>query len=532
MRTHSLGIISILIYWICLPATAQSSNMKTEQDSTIISNNCYTLGHYQICPSERKIKAFTRIGGVDWDGYTYVPYDEIDFDNTEMYLVGNAVLFKEQTKGRDLKKAHFISPKKYQMNDRGIPIIVFDNDSVFEKEHQSIHPLLSTEGKSYFADYLMEDKEGGYYVIMDNGRGISAKIPDSLGIDKATIRHLTDNFFYDKNKFYALEYYEVKEGRGVMYHFGKVLGKNEGNNFRVGADFCCINDQTFILREYAPSLVDMNVSSVREYPIDSYYSTYLITDGDKMYINSLNYQGADFAEIEELFGLDLYAVVPSILEWYYNPDNKMIYLYPDNKQRIQAKRVYGFLMYSQVNNKAFVVNRDGQFSTYNGIMMPAEEKGSPRKFDSVTDKDVLKSFEPLIVYGFSRIFHNGLLNAYKENGINNDKLVQVGKSIFYTDGKSLVWLSEAQHISQNFGNEEKYNNGLDHIQHLFKNWICPINNPKNLVVINDDLLADGNTLYYVDRESNERKLIAVPFTDLGIPVSILEKGRDKISDHK
>lgn len=77
----------------------------------------YTLAHYQICPAERQVKIFTKVGGVDWDGYEYQPFGQVNFDNTEMYLIGNAILFIELTSGRDLKNAYFIYPKKFQVND-------------------------------------------------------------------------------------------------------------------------------------------------------------------------------------------------------------------------------------------------------------------------------------------------------------------------------------------------------------------------------------------------------------------------------
>lgn len=497
-----------------------------KQDLTTTSDTCYTIGDYQICPYEKKVKVLTMIGGVDWDGFTYKPLDNIDFNNTEMYMVGNSVIFKEETKGRDLKKAHFIYPKKFLLNYRDIPLIVFDNDSIFEKSHLTIHPLRSTEGKTYLGNYLFEDEDKKLYVLLDNGRAVSPEIPDSLGIDKATVKHLCDDFFYDKDQIYYLGYYIIEEFGKSVYRFCKVVGKNQGNHFSVGKSYCSINDQVFLRTEYEPRLLDLNASSSREYLIDSYYSTYLITDGNKTYINSLHYQGTDFAEIKGLSGLNLKSIIPNLSTWYYNPQNKMIYLHPDDQQRSKLKSEYGFLMYSDLNNKAFVINRDGNFKTYNGIVMPKVGGDVPQTFDGKRDADSLKSLEPYILYNFNDVFYKALLQAYKENGIDNKRLTRIGETIFYTDGTNLLWLNEAQQINRNYGNNESYHNGVRHIEHLFINWVCRINNPDKLVIINNNMLTDETALYYIDREGGDNKIKMVPFTSLGLSTFFLEKGKD------
>lgn len=522
--------IAAMLFWIgVMQSNAQISVMET-QDSTSVVNRAYTIGDYQICPAERLVKIFTRIGGVSWDGYEYRPYDLIDFDSTEMYLVGNAVLFKELTSGRDLKDAKFTYPKRFMENDPKIPLIVFDNDSIFEKGYQKLYPLSSTKGKKYLGNHLFEDADGHLYTTVYEGREVSEQIPDILGIDKETIQHLCDDFFYDKNQIYSFDYYTVSRYGRPESRFCRVIDKNEGNLFDVGVSYCCINDQAYLRKRYLTDSIDLDVSTIREYKLDDYYATYLITDGNKTYINSLHYQGTDFQEIEGLSGLDIKPIVANVSTWYYNPKTSMIYLKPDAKEMVGAKGDYGLLMYSAKDNRVFIINREGKYQNYKGILMPQTQESASRPFNSKTDLDLLKNFESYTLYRFYDNFYDGFLKACDDNGIDKQQLTRIAETAFYTDGKNILWLGEASNINQNYGKDEDSNYGLEHIKAYFKNWFCPINDPDNLTVINDNLLADATTLYYIDREDRQRKLMSVPFSDLGIPVFFLERGAEKMGE--
>lgn len=520
-----INIISIISFGGIMYSQTQTSTMKNLESKT--TDTCFTICNYQICPQERKIKIFQMTGGVDWDGYTYTSLDNLDYGSTKMYFVGKALLFEEQINGRDMKKAHFIYPRKYWMNYRNIPTIAFDNDSLFEVSHSGISARMSTKGKKYLRDNLFEDEAGKLYLLSDYHTNLSDEIPESLGIDKATIRNICDDFYYDKNRIYYLGYYE-EEACPKMKCFGKVVSKNEGNNFKVGTSYLTINNQTILRAKYVPKPLDLNASTVKEYLLDTYYSTYLITDGNKVYINSLHYQGTDFMEIEGLKNLDLQPIIPTVGEWRYNPSNKMVYLYTkDGKTVPNTKGEYGFLMYSNINNKVFIINRDGKYKTFAGILILEKDSKTFATFDRKKDADTLKNLEIYTVYKYNSIFYEALLAAYKANGIDNDKLKQVGKSIFYTDGKNLVWMNKVLQINQNYGKE-----GVGHIDYYFKNWICHINKPNNLKVINDDMLTDGTTLYYIDTMGRNDKLMAVSFTEMGIPIFYLEDGKDKIYGQK
>lgn len=527
MLKKTIGIICTLFIGGILCVKSQTS-IQNKQDTASILNTCYTIGSYQICPSEKQVKLHTRVGGIDWDGYTYTFLKNIDYDNTEMYLLGNAVFFKEQIQGRDLKKALFIYPGRYQQNYWGIPSIVLDNDSIYQKSALSIYSRISIEGKKYLHDRLFEDRAGKLYVLVGDNEGFSEGIPDSVGVDKASVRHLCDGFYYDKSRIYYFGSYIVMEDGKPIINFADILGENKGNNFKFGNSFLVIDNQAFLRTRYAPKLLNINVSSVREYPIDSYYSTYLITDGQKVYINSLHYQGTGFMEIKELADLDLQPVIPDMSMWYYDDASQKAYLYLNDQKMPNVKSEYGFLMYSNVNNKVFIINRDGKFKTLAGILMPNKDGKTFRAFDRTKDAAKLKSLEPFTRYKFNHIFYNALLNVYKENGIDNNRLIRIGETIFYTDGTNLLWLNEIQHINNSFGRDPKALHGVRHIEYNFKNWVCHINNPDKLTVINDNMLTDESTLYYIDTESGDRKLQAVPFSSLGIPVFFLEKGKDKI----
>lgn len=508
--------------------TQTQTTAMQKQNCTSTPDSCYTIGNYQICTHEKKVKVYTMIGGVNWDGYTYKPLDHIDFENTEMYLIGNSVVFKEQTEGRDLKSGYFLYPKSFQLNDPQIPLVVFDNDSVFQINHLTLSPLISTRDKRYLGNYLFEDKDGKLYTLINYERTLSPELPCSLGIDKATLKHVCDDYFYDKNQIYHLSYYTVEESGKWVSYFGKVIGKNEGKGFCVGKNYCCINNRVYLRKKHEPLLLDLNASAVREYLVDNYYSTYLITDGKKMYIHSLHYQGTDFKEIKELSNLDLYPVIPNTAIWYYTPQNKIVYLHPDTKQASNLKSEFGLLMYSNIDNKAVIINREGNFKIYDGILLPDNERNTPKIFDHATDLERLKTLKSFMYYNFNPIFYNALLQAYKKHGINADLLARVGETIFYTDGTNLVWLNEAQHIDSSFGKDEAAQNGVLHLEHLFTNWICRIDAPDNLAIINDNMLTDGTTLYYIDKEARKRKLKAVSLSSLGLPVFFLEQGKSKM----
>lgn len=215
---------------------------------------------------------------------------------------------------------------------------------------------------------------------------------------------MCDDFFYDKDQIYYLGYYTVKECGRPISHFCKVIGENDGSLFKVRNSYCCINDQAYLRKIYSLDSIALDPSTIREYQHDSYYSTYLITDGNKVYINSLHYQGPDFTEIEGLSNLNLKLIIPKVSTWYYNPETNMVYLQLNAEERMTAKGDYRVLMYSDIDNQIFIVNRDGKYEEYKGLLIPQNEDNSPHLFDAKIDLDQLKHFESYTYTAFMMYF--------------------------------------------------------------------------------------------------------------------------------
>lgn len=524
-------IFATLVLLFVLLTNLQCSNKRKsmEPNTTFHSDSCcYTIGEYQICPHQKMIKTMVRVGGVDWDGFEYVPLKGVDFNHTEMYMIGNAILFKEQLLGKDLTKAHFIHPKKYQMNYSGIPIIAFDNDSVYQVSLKKLYPLVAIHDKKLLRDDIFEDNDGKLYILNNSDNGLSEQIPDSLGVDKTTIRNLADNFYYDKDKIYYLGYYVENENNRPVSRFAKTIAENRTENFSVGTSYFTIGNQVYLRSKYEiVKIPDINASLVKEYLLDSYYSTYLITDGNRIYIYSLHYQGTDFKEISDLQGLQLHAVYPISMQWKYNTKTQMAYLKEPPKSYLDKTITgrQGLLMYSWTNGKAFIIDREGEYISLHGILLPDRDGQPERVFDGQSDENIIQELIPSALYRFNNIFYDALLTAYKAHGIDNDKIAPIGNGKYYTDGQHLILMPEILRHNNDFGAE-----GVAHIEYCFEDWICPINNPANLKMINENLLTDGTTLYYTDYrgKGGRIKLMAVPFSDLGIPVFYLGKGKDKI----
>ncbi len=81
-----IAIINLLFIFSC---SAQVKN------STKDTQNGFIIGNYMILPEQKEIRIKTRIGGKNWDGYTYQKDSKIDYTTTTMLIIGDQIFFKE-----------------------------------------------------------------------------------------------------------------------------------------------------------------------------------------------------------------------------------------------------------------------------------------------------------------------------------------------------------------------------------------------------------------------------------------------------
>lgn len=520
MLKRTLFVFNILFFLSVFTCNAQPSQIKHSRPDGNILETFYQLNDCRIYPAEKVIKRSKITGGVVGIGIMHEQLYDINFDKTKVYLLGKQTVFEEQLRGHNLKEAKVLRSRFNHRNFRDGLFFAFDNDTLYEVISSRFHPVISIKEMKSVGEYLFENTEGQLFIFLDEYRRMSPPLSDSLHIDRSSFRLIADNLFCDKSNIYDMRSYATDETGLPLATFGKIIGKNKGGEITVGDSYCVLGEEVYLRADKQNRRLDLDASSIREYLLNESYSTYLITDGKKVYVYSLDKSGTPFSEITEFYGLDLEPIIPRPAKWYFDRTDYTVYL--DTSKRGLRGLYYskvGFLMYSKTCQNVYILGADGKSVPFKGLLLSGDENIEVHFFDATKDKDDLL---PILRFG-SSLFNTSLLNLYKENGLDIANLKQVGKSIFYFDGKTLVWSEKIQYIIPPTEESE-----LTALKNLFKSWICEVKHPEKLVMLNERLLTDGENFYAIGRIDHDAVLLSAPFSALNIPAFYLPQGKTEL----
>ena len=198
MKTMKILLITILLLSLYTISYAQES-AQTKIKS-------YELDHFLITPQTKTISAYTMIGGIDWDGYTYIPDSTIQYDKAILIILGSQIFFKEKKDiGFDFETLHVIEDSKQKK-------LYADKNNIYHINDGEIHHKIDISAYNIINDYIYQDKSGNLYFLHDNGYKLE-QIVGLPELDLSTLKRETEHYFSDKNGYYILGAHYDKESK-------------------------------------------------------------------------------------------------------------------------------------------------------------------------------------------------------------------------------------------------------------------------------------------------------------------------------
>lgn len=227
--------------------------------------------------------------------------------------------------------------------------------------------LIFIEGKAFFKEYLKNvDIE-------------KLRILETKKLHKNLYTEITDGysvFVFSYNKLYPTRPYIAKS-------------KEEKNTvIKRGKAYTAYEDSIIVNVRYTAKQLDLDLARTKEYLIDDYYNTYIITDGHKTYLHSLFYQGTQLMELEFLRGKDVTAIADKKHLWRINQSNQAIYTSLSKKENEKIKYPEGTIGFEgfllSANDGYYIVNRDGLYKKASFFNILNEAENGFEKYDAKT----------------------------------------------------------------------------------------------------------------------------------------------------
>lgn len=160
-------------------------------------NEEYHLGEYLIKPSEKMIYRRIMTGGVNWDGFTYIPDSTIIYDRTSIVIAGRNVLFEERLADiEDLANLHTIEARQGLFTDKKAIYLI-------DREGYRIQKLIDLSGYQALNDCIYLDAAHEVWVFAPNIQFISLyPVAEYSNIDMSSLKYIAPGYFHDKNGYY------------------------------------------------------------------------------------------------------------------------------------------------------------------------------------------------------------------------------------------------------------------------------------------------------------------------------------------
>lgn len=419
----------------------------------LIGQEPYQLGYYyKALPSAKQILVQQMVGGTEkmedgsiihWDGFKDFPLQDVDYDTTTLYIIGNIFIFKEylnpsiDLKSLKLYKAGFDRYSDFLIADKnGLYSNIFYDKERYSDDSETIKIL---KDKKFVKNRLYQGKKNGLYYFIDeywNAVCPLAKAPETMDINSLT--HLWGNYFYDKNNFYFFgnNYisYDITHDQADNIH---VLESTNGLNIipEIHNNYIAYNGSVYAKKlglDVKSLKLDLNINTIKEYRL-KFEKTFL-SDGRTSYKDYENVKNerlnktANWVQIASEY--DVTWIVEEENKTLSFPSSNMSY---NNKKQSSAGVV-------KDGNKYLLVGFDND---------KIQEYDSLKIYNLKTDGYENLNINKYRYIGERLYVYDGVLYTYYCYPVEGYKNIDLNKlrvwnyknkeTYFYTDGKVLMY---------------------------------------------------------------------------------------------
>ena len=501
-------LLSILICSISYSVLCQTNTEKMSRR--------FEIAGFEIAPDEQVVYHQQMTGGTDylpdgdvinWQGYEYVPCEEIDFKTTSLIFMGSRIMFKEFLPELPANTSSLKVIYQSIGYDNDYTVILSPSENVvYTKLDNGVIIKTGISGYTYIGQMIF--KNSGRLFFLPVGDRFLQEI--TIPIDEASLQHIYSNsyiggFYTDKNGLYyfqnngrqqQLESSNGKPAQAVLhpgyfiygdvaYPYGRNFGESDGSRTRKDMRLNA-NELKFILDKY---LGDNN--KMFDLPLSS------TTNITSTSLADIIQQGRPQEPLSEWNWFDSFVVGRDNLK-----GNKVYY--PDRSMNMSGSSHYLI----KTPSGFYGVNRNkiSRAVKYDDVMIYNIEK---------------EDYEPIEVEHFRRlttnyhIYKNQMYDSRSqpvETELNLQKLQPIrlnGRATnFYTDGTFLVG-------GYNLGKmaiEKRGKQEWRKFERLFRDvdW-------ESLQVVSEKMMVDKNNIYQVVQSTFE----IIPIKDLGLDVKVI-----------
>ncbi len=197
----------------------------------------YIIGNYQIDPENKTIAVLKGFSGTDGDmhywGEEFVIDSTINYEQTMLYIFGNQVIFKEHL------SEDWIIPKNIDFDSFKILDFNLNGYSICRDRNNLYQNYIGTKNQiKWVTIYLNEyqeindfiyKKSDTLYFLSDDFK--LEEIKGDIKFHLSSLKHITGNYFKDKNGLYYLDSFYTQEIKNRETDTGLILWSKEWEKY-------------------------------------------------------------------------------------------------------------------------------------------------------------------------------------------------------------------------------------------------------------------------------------------------------------
>ena len=440
------------------------------------------------------------VGGVNWDGFRFVKDSIINYDSTVLVIIDNEVYFKEYLpKEMDISALRIVK----DFNDAYLS----DGKSIFHYNTglNDLFKRIDISGMKEVTDFVFQKPSGKLFFLKPYAFELVEL--DLKNLDLPTLKHISGQYFYDKNGLYFFGGHDGLDGKYIEK--SEMIMPSNGKNIvaKINRQYFVYDGAVFALtRAERIERLKINPDKMIEIgPIE--IANYLLTDGENSYFSSSGYD--DFSS-NSAIDFSKYFKTPINIQKWYSANSKYI----QSEKNPSEVELVTFQRESFYQNPptSFIAMVNGE----NYIFYPEDSEIAPVKISKLTTyNNKTKALETLDPSQFKQ-FGNGEITVYKNTAYYGEvelytegwdlrNLREIEHSYFITDGKMILDLSNVG------GHSIKKINGKE-LADLSERVFADSYSEK-IKVIAKEILTDGTYIF-----TKQQK---IKISDLKLKVKIL-----------
>ena len=479
------------------------------QTNTKAMNRIFEIAEFQIAPDEQVVyyregRTFTFADGGHGHGYVYVPDKNIDFNLTSLIFMGQIITFKEYFPilTTDISSLKIIQQSIGYNNNQTIVLSPLENKIYIVYNNGVVSPR-NISGYTHIRQLIFKDEDGSLRFV--NFRGGHDMPVITKPVDEASIQHVFENYYTDKDGLYYFDTASAMDFRGRFGINVRKLESSDGKPVEVvlHQHFFVYGDTVYPYNAPIEETMRLNINELN-----------LITIGSKKYIRDRNnlFRLGDLTPVS-LTDIIQHGTPPEepVSEWKYFGTIAV------GRESLKENTLY----YTTLNSSGTPHSLIKTPSGFYGISINRPEV---IKFDNVMIYNIEKDdYESIEVEQFREltinyyVYKNQMYYTRRsypvESELNIQKLQAIclnGKATqFYTDGTFLVG-------GYNFAHGKSEQRG-EQTWRTFENPLFRDVDWESLQVVSETIMVDKNTIYQVEGSV----LQIIPIKDLNLDVKVI-----------